>query len=180
MSGQGYHFALDQEQADALLACADEMAVLDITERLVEAFVPGEFGCGGDKAWDVLHRCLGDGTFRPGGGTAPLNCPFLGGRLLVSEGSLVNLVTAGLVREVAVALAALDATWLCRRLDQRFGAEYGGTVPEEDAERFLGMLEELTRFYRQAASEGKAVVFVTDDGLECFRDLTSNAGEDLA
>ena len=34
MSGQGYHFAVEKEQADARLACPDELAVLDLTDRL--------------------------------------------------------------------------------------------------------------------------------------------------
>ena len=51
MSGQGYHFAIDHQQADALMACRDALEVLDFAEPLIDAF-PGGGGCGGYKEWD--------------------------------------------------------------------------------------------------------------------------------
>lgn len=166
MSGQGYHFAVDEGQVDALLACLDELAVLDITERMVDAYEAGGEGCGGDKGWTVLRLCLSGGTFAPVGGTPPLNRLFLGGRLLVADGAVVNLVTPGQAREAAEALAELSGEWFRGRFTELFGPEYGGLIPEEDLRRFGGLFEELKGFYRQAAGEGKAVVFVTDEGLD--------------
>jgi hypothetical protein len=168
MSGQGYHFAIGKEQTDALLACQSEEEILDITDHLVDSFhITGE-GCGGDKGWDVLHRCLADGTFLPTGGKPPLNYPFLGGQLLVTEGSIVNLVQPEQVREAATAFAGMDGHWLRERFTDLFGAEYGDGIPEEDLERFTALFEELTTFFQQAAAEGKAVVFITDESLSDF------------
>jgi hypothetical protein len=170
MSGQGYHFAVGKGQMEALLACPDEQAVLDITDRLVDGFNAGGEGCGGEKGWDVLHRCLSDGTLDPAGGTPPLNRCFLGGRLLVTDGSIVNFVTPEEVREAAPAFARLDGAWLRRRFVDLFGPEYSGPIPEEDFQRFGDLFEELKGFYLQSAAEGKAVVFVTDEGLDELRD----------
>jgi hypothetical protein len=170
VSGQGYHFAIAGDQAAALQACPDESAVLDFTDRLVDAFVAGGEGCGGDKGWGILHRCLSDGTLDPKGGTPPLNRCFLGGRLLVADGGIVNLVTPGQVREVASALAGLDGAWFRGRFAGLFGHEYGGAVPEADSERFVLPFEELKDFYRRAAIEGKAVVFVTDESPDDLQD----------
>jgi Domain of unknown function (DUF1877) len=93
----------------------------------------------------------------------------LGGRLLVTDGALVNLLLSEAVRETSAALEGLTGDWFRRRFADLFGAEYDGAIPAEDLERFDGLFEELKGFYRQAATEGKSVVFVTDDGLDCFQ-----------
>ncbi len=170
MSGQGYHFAIRREEALALLR-ADEMSVLEFAAGLVEGFLRGGEGCGGYKEWDVLHRLLGDGTFRPGGGAPPLNRCFLGGRLLVTEGAIVNLVLVEEVRETAAALSELGRAGLCRRFAELFAG--GGVSPSPTgsaADWYCGLFEELERFYRQAEVEGKAVVFFTDDCLRYFQE----------
>src|SRR5580692_7236439 len=107
MSGQGFHFAVSQEQAEGLLAYKGELDILDFTDALQETFEQGGESCGGYKEWDVLHRVLSDGTFNPKGGTPPLNRCFLGGHLLVTDGSIVNLVLSGEVRETSAALTGL-------------------------------------------------------------------------
>jgi hypothetical protein len=171
MSGQGYHFAMDKEQADDLVACPDQLAMLDFTDRLVDGFLDGGEGCGGDKGWIVLHRCLSNGPREPRGGIPTAGRVLLGGHLLVTEGAIVNLLLPEEVCATAAALDAFDGTWFRGRFVDLFEAEYGGTVPEEDVERFLGLFEELKVFYRRAACAGKAVVFVTDDSLDDFADL---------
>jgi Domain of unknown function (DUF1877) len=160
MSGQGYHFAISAAEAEALLRCDDVIAVLDFTSALQES----GGACGGYKEWDVLHRVLSDGTFRPGAGSQPLSRCFLGGRLLVTEGSIVNLVLADEVRETAAALSGLGEAWFTLRFFELFS----GAAPEADVGWFHGLFEELTGFYKRAAERGLAVVFVTDDCLSYF------------
>ena len=167
MSGQGYHFSIQPEQADSLMAY-DETAILDFTDGLLDCYGEREGACGGYKEWDVLHRCLSDGTFDPAGGKLPLNRCFLGGRLLVTDGSIVNLVMPDEVCEVAVALAGLDRNWLRQRFAELFSREYGGVIPAGDVEWYYGLLEGLKGFYQGAAERGEAVVFVTDDSLDYF------------
>jgi hypothetical protein len=160
MSGQGYHFAISAAQAEALLRCGDTLAILDFTNSLHQSGA----GCGGYKEWDVLHRVLSDGTFNPKAGTPPLNRCFLGGRLLVTEGSIVNLVLPDEVRETAAALSDLREA----RFVLRFFELFSGVAPQADAGWYYGLFEELTAFYRRAAEQGLAVVFVTDDCLSYF------------
>jgi hypothetical protein len=165
MSSQGYHFALSHEQTEALLACKDPTAILDFTDALKDDFREGAGGCGGYKEWDVLHRLLSDGTFDPKGGSPPLNRCFLGGHLLITEDAIVNLVLPDAVRETATALSGLGGAWFRHRFLEVFSADYAGSIPEQDLDYYAELLEELKGFYRQAADDGKAVVFVTDDCL---------------
>src|SRR5262245_1899094 len=108
MSGQGYHLAIAEAQAEALLNTRGESAVLDAVDELLGG--SGEVH-GGYQDWDVLLLCLTGGTYDPRGGTYPLNQCFFGGRLLVSEWSIVNLVMPDVVREIAASLAALSGEW---------------------------------------------------------------------
>jgi Domain of unknown function (DUF1877) len=168
MSGQGYHFALTKREADALLALTDETEILDLTTPLVDSFPDGDC-CGGEKIWVELHRCLSDGTCNPDGGSPPLNRPFLGGRLLVRSGSIVNFVSITQVREVAAVLAGLDHGWIRTRFAELFGAEYDGPVPEEELEPVVELFSELGDFYRRASVAGKAVMFVSDEDLDTLQ-----------
>jgi hypothetical protein len=170
MSGQGYHFAVPENTLHALLACQDDMAILDLIDTLHQAWDTDQNdSAGGYKEWDVLHRCLSDGTFDPAGGSYPLNRCFLGGRLLVTDGSIVNVVMPKEVRDVADAMAHLDERWLHVRFTTTFAQEYtqGGDM-ENDCQYYWKMLDELRTFYRKAAEKGQAVVFYTDDSLDYF------------
>jgi hypothetical protein len=166
VSGQGYHFAIAREKANALLACEDALAILGVADELVGRFLRGGEGCGGYKEWDVLHRCLSDGTFDPNGGTPPLNRCFLGGSLLVTESSIVNLVPPEQVRETAEALSRLDEPWLRKRLLELFPEEFDAFSAEVGW--YYGLLLELKGFYRKSAEEGRAILFYTDDCLSYF------------
>ena len=122
----------------------------------------------GYKDWNVLLACLTNGEYHPKGGTYPLNRCFFGGRLLVSEGSIVNLVMPNEVADVAEALELMDETEFrkgCGVALPRLSKELGPT-----AGRYLDELYEklvgLRDFYRSAAREGRAMLFYTDDPLD--------------
>jgi Domain of unknown function (DUF1877) len=170
MSGQGYHFAITDDTLQHLLALTDEMAILDVIENLYEGCdTDSENTAGGYKEWDVLHRCLSDGTFNPSGGDYPLNRCFLGGRLLVAEGSIVNIVVQKEVNDVAQALGKLEKGWFHERFISLFAKDYSpDDDPESDCELFWQMVEDLRNFYWKASSNGRAVVFYTDDPLDYF------------
>lgn len=176
MSGQGYHFAICREQADSLLACAAEEEVLRIVDALYDTMDDDEANtAGGYKEWDVLHRLLSDGTFDPNGGAYPFNRCFFGGRLLVREGTIVNLVLAEEVADVAAALERLDRQWFGERFSIVFACEYEGEhgALAADVDRFWQIFYDLRQFYRRAADRGYAVLFYTDDSLDYF--LPENA-----
>ena len=93
MSGQGYHLALNHVQVDEVLSCNDEMGILDwVDQALGECDWDAGYIHGGYKDWNILLGCLTNGDYDPKGGTYPLNRCFFGGDLLVTEGSIVNLV----------------------------------------------------------------------------------------
>jgi hypothetical protein len=171
MSGQGYHLALDRGQVDEVLSCNDEMAILDwVDQALGECDWNAGYIHGGYKDWNILLGCLTNGDYDPKGGTYPLNRCFFGGRLLVTEGSIVNLVMPNEVVDVAEALDRLDETDFRKRCGvalPRLSEELGPT-----AGRYLDELNEkmagLSDFYRTAAREGRAVLFYTDDPLDYF------------
>jgi hypothetical protein len=170
MSGQGYHFAIPENTLHALLARQGEMAILELIDTLHQAWnTDQDDSAGGYKEWDVLHRCLSDGTFDPAGGTYPLNCCFLGGRLLVTDGSIVNVVMPKEVRDVGKAMVHFDKGWLHDRFKAIFAQEYmqGGDM-ESDCKWYWELLDELRTFYRAAAETGRAVIFYTDDSLDYF------------
>jgi hypothetical protein len=168
MSGQGYHLAISESQVNMLLTCHDEFDALDTVNDFLEemwASQPDDVH-GGYKDWDVLLLCLTGGTFDPEGGTYPLNQCFFGGRLLASEGSIVNLVMPAAVRDVAASLSTLEKGWFTNRFSVLF--------PEEDYEAYYEKLQQLRDHYRKAAATGMGVLFYTDDCMSDFFDPGRN------
>ena len=168
MSGQGYHFALDPPRAAELLALRGESEVSDWMNELYEGWTDAANVHGGYKEWDVLHRCLSDGTFDPKGGTAPWNRCFFGGRLLVSRGQTINLVTPAEVREVAGAMDAIDEAGFRERYDRLLAPITDREAHHRWFPHFFELFDALRAFYAQAADQGKAIVFYSDDGLDMF------------
>jgi Domain of unknown function (DUF1877) len=174
MSGQGYHLALDEQQVNRLLSFTDEIDIVDYASHTLEGFWADHDTThleGGEKDWNILLLCLTDGTYDPRGGTYPLNGCFFGGRLLVREGSIVNVVMPGQVRDVAEALAGLDRKELRARymrlpLDEAPGDDWA--KDEEHLYDLYVRMVKLRRFYQRAAREGRAVMFYTDDSLDYF------------
>jgi hypothetical protein len=174
MSGQGYHLAIEPDQLDDILLCNDADAVLDRTSEILEGSW-AKHGTtraeGGYKDWQVLLCCLTNGTFDPKGGSYPLNKCFFGGKLLVREGSIVNLVMPEEVSDVADALDSIDrADFRVRytRLPEG-GFRSQNWAREEEYQYDLWIkLNKLRRFYRRAAGAGQAILFYTDVPLDYF------------
>ena len=171
MSGQGYHLALERYQVDEVLSCNDEMGILDwVDQALGECNWDAGYIHGGYKDWNNLLACLTTGDYDPKGGTYPLNRCFFGGRLLVTEGSIVNLVMPNEVVDVAEALELMDESEFRRRcgvalprLSEALGSAAGRYL-DELYEKLVGLRD----FYRSAAREGRAILFYTDDPLDYF------------
>jgi hypothetical protein len=172
MSGQGYHFPISEPVAKKLLGSRDENEILDMVSDLLEGMWedrPDDV-CGGYKEWDQLLLCLTNGTFDPGGGTYPLNHCFFGGRLLVSEGSIVNVVTPHVAGDIAASLPSLDQNVFSQRFSAFFAKQYEGKeqlLKKDCGERYEN-LQQLQDFYRKVAAQGLGVVFYTDESLSDF------------
>jgi Domain of unknown function (DUF1877) len=176
MSGQGYHLAISPAQARNLLTCGQELDIVEAVNDLLEHLEGSQpiNLCGGTKDWNLILLCLTDGTYDPTGGTYPLNQCFFGGKLLVSGGSIVNLVMPNVVSDVAPALAALERQWFVGRFSALFAEENTGGIPAGAYETYWQAFQQLRDFYERAAATGQAIVFYTDDCLSYFFDAGGN------
>jgi hypothetical protein len=156
-------FALDQSQDAALVATRDDDEVLAFVDAL-EAVWDWDWLCEVDKAWDAMHRCLGDGTLElDQAGGDPLALAMLGGaHHYEGEEYVVAHVRAAQVTSVAAALEELDEAWLRERYDAIDPEDYDGLLDDGDFEYTWTYLQDVRNFYRRAADGGRSVVFTVD------------------
>jgi hypothetical protein len=155
----GVYYAVTAKQERALLAAVgDSDAVGDLVEDIEESWSDDELTVDTDKAWDAIHRCLGDGTLNPDGGEYPLSHAVLGGRHLHDEYYVVY-VSAAETRDVAAALHRMDRGWLRRRFDAISDPEYPGAQDDTDFEYTWTGFADVRTFYERAAIAGRAVIF---------------------
>ncbi len=149
--------ALDEASRATLLDAAGDDEVIEALQEHVDP--PLE--CPLDKAWDGIQRCLTDGTLADD--RFPLGAAVLGG-LPLHEGDsyIVSYNTADEVREIAVALAALDVADVEARFWSLDPDDYDGSIDAEDLEYVLAYLQDLMAFYQKAAHHGWASVFFAD------------------
>lgn len=154
----GVHYAVTAKQERALLVADGDGGVGEYVEDLEETWSVDELCVDTDKAWDAIHRCLGDGTLNPSGTDYPLSHAVLGGRHLHDE-YLVVYVSAAQTGDVAAALLGVDRDWLRRRFDAINDPDYAGAHDDTDFEytwtNFIG----VRAFYQRAAAAGRAVIF---------------------
>ena len=161
MACLGVHFAITTEQAERLLAAADDDELVDIVKDDIEE--AWELAFETDKAWDALHRCLSNGTLDIVENAPPLSRVFFGGRVLnTSPDYFVVLATPAEVKEIARALAAIDAAWVRERYRHQPFPGYQGTKSDEDCEYTVASFEGLPVFYARAAAEDRHVIFTVD------------------
>jgi hypothetical protein len=106
--------------------------------------------------WATVHRCLTIGRFTPETVGVGIHAFFSFGSF--AEGQLRSFDVEE-VRQIADALAPLDAAWLRRRYDDLRATDYADQMSEADYEATRAALEEIQAFYRQAADGGEVVVF---------------------
>jgi hypothetical protein len=156
------YFALTEAQEVALVATRDDREVRAFVEQVERAW-DRDWLCETDKAWDAMHRCLGDGTLhliRHGG---PLELTVLGGGHHHEGGEYIVVhVLAAQVVEVAEALRSVDQVWLRERYDAIDPADYQGVLSDEDFEYTWYYLQAVREFYQRAAVAGRSVIFTVD------------------
>jgi hypothetical protein len=163
MACRGVFFALTAPQDEALVATRDDAEVREFVAE-VESAWDWDWLCEADKAWDAMHRCLGDGTLRLGrNGGGPLELAVLGGgHHYEGEEYLVARVVAAEVAAVAEALAGVDESWLRARHDAIDPDDYQGVLDDEDFEYTWRYLQDVRDFYQRAAADGRSVIFTVD------------------
>jgi hypothetical protein len=157
-------FALTELQDAALVTTRDDADVRAFVAELEDEW-DWDWLCEVDKAWDAIHRCLGDGTLelgrRPDGG--PLELVVLGGgHHYEGEDYVVAHVRAGEVTEVAAALAEVGESWLRERYDAIDPEDYQGALDDEDFNYTWTYLQDIRDFYKRAAAAGRSVIFTVD------------------
>lgn len=158
MGARGVHFAITDVEAAALRKVrGDDEAVIAQVEAIEETWdAPWLAEC--DKAWDAIHRALGDGTLEPG--TPPLGAVVLGGQSLVAddESGIVMLVDPTAVNDAAKALALVDEA-VFRERYLRLCPGYAPEFGEDDLAYTWTNLEDIRSLFMKAARAGRHVLF---------------------
>jgi hypothetical protein len=167
MSRRGTVYAITPDEAERLLALVgnDEAVAREALDLYSIDRAKSHFIAALDKSWDILHRCLTDGTFRDlGKGTTPLSWCLLGGKSLHSgKEFIICYVTADQVPQVAEALDKIEPHWLVGRYRSNLQASgYEGPISNEDFEYTWDYFTSLRNLYSKAAGANRAMVFVTD------------------
>jgi hypothetical protein len=157
----GLHLALTPSEVQTLRSTLDDHRA-DFVYELEEQLYDTEHCYPTDKAWDAIHRCLGDGTLSHKGGSAPLNLTILGGEILdPDETFIIRLVTPAQAAEVGGALAPLTKPWLHSRYfrDEPSGCDWRS---DTDFEYTWEYLRGLAPYFNRAAAANRFVVFSAD------------------
>src|SRR3954462_1331162 len=98
MACRGVFFALTPDEEGRLLASSTDDEVMALIDEIEEKW-DAEHLQETDKAWDAMHRCLGDGSMKPKNKTS-LERLVLGGKHFHSgDEYIVSYLMASEVRE---------------------------------------------------------------------------------
>jgi uncharacterized protein DUF1877 len=164
MSQRSVFFALLEADAARLRDARTDADLLAIVQDDIEERWDVAWLFQADKAWAGLHRCLTDGRLEFTNGPYPLNACVLGGEQLHrGDGYVVSLLRPEQVRDVAEALARIDAEWLRKRYFAMREEDYGAPLSEEDLayiiqDGFVGLPE----FFAKVAEAGRSMIFTVD------------------
>ena len=161
MASRGVYFALTADEESALLAASSDEDVLEILQEEIEERWNEEWLAETDKAWDALHRCLGDGTLALD--ATPLAKCVLGGRQLHDgDDYIVSYLTALEVKSLVAPLDQLDDRWFAARYATLAETDYDGPCDKDDQEYTWESFEAMRDLFRRAGTAGRAVVFTVD------------------
>jgi len=166
MARRGTVYGITPEESERLLTFVGDDAVLAREALELYSFErqKAHFIGAVDKAWDVIHRCLTDGTLRDlGKGTSPLSWCILGGQSLHRGNEfIVCLVTPERVAQVAEALDGIEIQWFVKRYSSLPSSGYTGPITDEDFQYTWDYFTNVRNLYSKAAGENRVVVFVAD------------------
>jgi len=136
MSCLGVHFALTDEEVDKLESLPSDAERLEyIQEDIEERYFAEhkEFLAQSDKAWDAIHRALGDGDLSYTSGPEPLRFTILGGTpLYYGSDYIISLKLPLAVGAVAEALQLLTKEDFRKRYDAMDASKYDFPKSDED------------------------------------------------
>jgi hypothetical protein len=159
----GVAFALTAEESEKLLALNDDESRDEWLQNREEDVEDAEW-FQYDKAWDELHRCLGDGELVIQDGPPLAHAVFGSQPLMQDEDSatFAGYLPAADVASVAASLGEVDKGWLRERFDalrRTDYAAYGGPLDDDLFEHVWACLESLRQFYTHLVDRQAALVF---------------------
>ncbi len=166
MSCLGVHLALTDEEVDKLESLPSDAERLEyLQEDLEERYFSEhrEFLAQSDKAWDAIHRALGDGDLSYTSGPVPLRFTILGGTPLYYGGDyIISLKSPLQVGAVAQALQSLTLGDFRKCYDAMDAGKYGFPKSDEDFEYTWHWLAQIRDFYQRAVEAERCVIFTAD------------------
>jgi len=180
MTARGVHFAITEEQRKGLESQATDEDRINYVKEVIEDAWDEEFLQESDKAWDPIHRCLGD--FPPDTpwfypvdpksgayalpedhGTYPLKLCVLGGKRLQTDEHdyFIRLIEPHEVLDIVPAMRVIDKAWI----REKYFAHCRGAWPEygeEDVEYTWEYFQLLRDFFARMAGNGRAIIFTAD------------------
>ena len=161
MACRGVYFALSPEDEVKLLDCKSDDDLIELIQEDIEERWDTDWLAEVDKAWDAIHRCLGDGSLDVT--DDPLSKFVLGGRQLTGEDNYtVSYLAAAEVREVAAASAAISESWMHGRYDKLVSTDYDGPHGEDDRQYTWENFVDARRLFEKAAAAGRSMIFTVD------------------
>lgn len=161
MACRGLHLAIDNEQYRALLEIDDAQTLIELIFDDITPSLAPHWQAASDKAWDAIHRALGDGSLNPGGG--PLCAVVLGGQQLhPGNDYIVSLLSPPQVTLLANALREIDRDALQRGYQQIDPSDYDGNKGEADFDYTWQWFASLPPLFARAADQGRGMLFVVD------------------
>jgi hypothetical protein len=158
---RGVFFALTADDERKLLAASSDDELVEVISEDIEERWDAEWLAEADKAWDAMHRCLGDGTLNPG--DSVLSKCVLGGRQLYKgEDYFVSFLAALEVKDVAAALEGVEQAWFFARYESLSEGDYDGPHGAEDRDYTWESFVATRELFRKAAQGGRAMAFTVD------------------
>lgn len=152
--------AVTPETLDRFVAAPDELGAFLYPDKAGEN--PGELFIDVDKAWHGIHFLL---CGQAEGGEPPLSDAVLGGTVIDEDLGYgpARFLTAGQVKQVAVALEAIDSATLASRFDPAAMSAQQvypqmWSAGQEALDYLLEAYNRLREFYARAGTSGYAVL----------------------
>jgi hypothetical protein len=155
----GVLFALSERDRIELLNLGDETERRYFVSEVLEQRWEEDWLCELAKAWDAIHRCLGDGELVEGS-DGDGHLVILGGHPLhTGDDYIISFKTPEQVARAAAFLRTVTHEILAEKYWDLRNTSYTQFVDESDLEHTLGWFERLPSFYDKAESATRSVIF---------------------
>ena len=166
MAGHGIYLALNSADIQKLLIVRNNTELLAYLHKELALRRDDAWQQQTEHTWEVLHRCLGDGTLRRTGKSVLGKCVLGGRQLYRGNEYIISFLAPEEVGAVAQALAPLTRGWMRKRyfaLKKQLlwfnFSDYNGPLTEHGFATAWGYFEQVRAFFQKAAAENRAMIF---------------------